>query len=53
MCSGRRDTFPYAPERKIYPGRRAEGEAVRARDFLGFDKNVIVQRAATARTNAR
>ena len=42
MCSARR-RFPVRAEAQIHAVRRAQGEAVRARDFLGFDKNVIVQ----------
>ena len=35
--------FPFAPDAQVHAVRRAEGDAVQRRDFLGFDKNVIVQ----------
>src|SRR5258706_9850179 len=37
------DEFPYAPERKYTPCDAGKAELVKLRDFLGFDKNVIVQ----------
>jgi 2-pyrone-4,6-dicarboxylate lactonase len=35
--------FPYAPERKYTPCDAGKAELFKLRDFLGFDKNVIVQ----------
>ena len=35
--------FPYAPERKYTPCDAAKEKLFELRDFLGFDKNVIVQ----------
>jgi 2-pyrone-4,6-dicarboxylate lactonase len=37
------DVFPYAPERKYTPTDAGKDELFRLRDFLGFDRNVIVQ----------
>ncbi len=37
------DEFPYAPERKYTPVDAGKAELWRLRDFLGFDRNVIVQ----------
>ena len=37
------DDFPYAPERKYTPVDAGKDELWRLRDFLGFDRNVIVQ----------
>jgi 2-pyrone-4,6-dicarboxylate lactonase len=37
------DQFPYAPERKYTPVDAGKDELWRLRDFLGFDRNVIVQ----------
>ncbi|MFI9629706.1 amidohydrolase family protein [Streptomyces sp. NPDC052042] len=37
------DRFPYAPERKYTPVDAGRDALFRLRDFLGFDKNVIVQ----------
>ncbi|MGW0738022.1 amidohydrolase family protein [Streptomyces sp. NPDC002851] len=37
------DRFPYAPERKYTPCDAGRDELFGLRDFLGFDKNVIVQ----------
>jgi 2-pyrone-4,6-dicarboxylate lactonase len=37
------DVFPYAPKRKYTPGDASKEELFALRDFLGFDKNVIVQ----------
>jgi 2-pyrone-4,6-dicarboxylate lactonase len=37
------DTFPYAPERKYTPVDAGKEQLFALRDFLGFDKNVIVQ----------
>ncbi|MCL2653232.1 MAG: amidohydrolase family protein [Propionibacteriaceae bacterium] len=37
------DEFPYAPERKYTPCDASKHQLFDLRDFLGFDKNVIVQ----------
>jgi 2-pyrone-4,6-dicarboxylate lactonase len=37
------DTFPYAPERKYTPVDAGQEQLFALRDFLGFDRNVIVQ----------
>src|SRR5215467_2269031 len=37
------DVFPYAPERKYTPADAGKDELFALRDFLGFDRNVIVQ----------
>ena len=37
------DVFPYAPERKYTPMDAPKSELFKLRDFLGFDRNVIVQ----------
>src|SRR6516225_4622509 len=37
------DVFPYAPERKYTPVDAGKDQLFALRDFLGFDKNVIVQ----------
>ena len=43
MCSGRRRSFPIAPKRKYTPCDAPKEKLFALRDFLGFDKNVIVQ----------
>ena len=40
---GPADEFPYAPERKYTPCDAPKEKLFELRDFLGFDKNVIVQ----------
>ena len=40
---GPADTFPYAPERKYTPCDAPKEKLFELRDFLGFDRNVIVQ----------
>jgi 2-pyrone-4,6-dicarboxylate lactonase len=40
---GPQDQFPFAPERKYTPCDAGKDELFRLRDFLGFEKNVIVQ----------
>jgi 2-pyrone-4,6-dicarboxylate lactonase len=40
---GPSDVFPYAPERKYTPGDAGKDQLFALRDFLGFDRNVIVQ----------
>ncbi|MET0534923.1 MAG: amidohydrolase family protein [Steroidobacter sp.] len=37
------DVFPYAPERKYTPGDAPKEKLWELRDFLGFERNVIVQ----------
>lgn len=37
------DAFPYAPERKYTPCDAGKAQLFALRDFLGFDRNVIVQ----------
>ena len=37
------DRFPYAPERKYTPGDAGKEKLWALRDFLGFERNVIVQ----------
>jgi len=37
------DTFPFAPERKYTPCDASRNQLLALRDFLGFDKNVVVQ----------
>jgi len=37
------DVFPYAPERKYTPTDAGKEELFARRDFLGFERNVIVQ----------
>jgi 2-pyrone-4,6-dicarboxylate lactonase len=37
------DVFPYAPERKYTPTDAGQEELFARRDFLGFERNVIVQ----------
>jgi 2-pyrone-4,6-dicarboxylate lactonase len=37
------DEFPYAPERKYTPADAGRAELWRLRDFLGFERNVVVQ----------
>lgn len=37
------DIFPYAPERKYTPCDASREQLFALRDFLGFDKNVVVQ----------
>jgi 2-pyrone-4,6-dicarboxylate lactonase len=37
------DVFPYAPERKYTPGDAPKDKLWELRDYLGFERNVIVQ----------
>jgi 2-pyrone-4,6-dicarboxylate lactonase len=37
------DIFPYAPERRYTPGDAPAAKLFELRDFLGFERNVIVQ----------
>lgn len=43
--------FPYAPERKYTPGDAGKDKLYALRDFLGFDKNVIVQATCHGKDN--
>ena len=52
MCSAPESRFPYAPERKYTPCDAYPKEKLFAlRDFLGFDKNVIVQASCHSKDN--
>ena len=44
--------FPYAPERKYTPVDASKEQLFALRDFLGFDKNVIVQASCHGKDNA-
>jgi 2-pyrone-4,6-dicarboxylate lactonase len=44
--------FPYAPERKYTPCDAPKEKLFALRDFLGFDKNVIVQASAHSKDNS-
>jgi 2-pyrone-4,6-dicarboxylate lactonase len=44
--------FPYAPERKYTPCDAPKEKLFELRDFLGFDKNVIVQATCHGKDNA-
>ena len=44
--------FPYAPERKYTPVDAPKEELFALRDYLGFDKNVIVQASCHGTDNA-
>ena len=44
--------FPYAPNRKYTPGDAPKGELFKLRDFLGFERNVIVQASCHGTENA-
>jgi 2-pyrone-4,6-dicarboxylate lactonase len=44
--------FPYAPERKYTPCDAPKEKLFELRDFLGFDRNVIVQASCHGRDNA-
>ncbi len=44
--------FPYAPERKYTPVDAPKEKLFGLRDFLGFDKNVIVQASCHGKDNA-
>ena len=48
---GPEDKFPYAPERKYTPCDAPKEKLFELRDFLGFDKNVIVQASAHSKDN--
>ena len=44
--------FPYAPNRKYTPGDAPKGALFKLRDFLGFERNVIVQASCHGTDNA-
>jgi 2-pyrone-4,6-dicarboxylate lactonase len=46
------DRFPYAPERKYTPCDATKDQLFELRDFLGFDKNVIVQASCHGADNS-
>jgi 2-pyrone-4,6-dicarboxylate lactonase len=48
---GPEDKFPYAPERKYTPCDASKEKLFELRDFLGFDKNVIVQASCHSKDN--
>src|SRR5690606_9100775 len=48
---GPEDVFPYSPERKYTPCDAPKAKLFELRDFLGFDKNVIVQASAHGKDN--
>lgn len=43
--------FPYAPERKYTPGDAGKDKLFELRDFLGFERNVIVQATCHGKDN--
>jgi 2-pyrone-4,6-dicarboxylate lactonase len=45
------DDFPFAPERKYTPCDASKEQLFALRDFLGFDKNVIVQATCHGKDN--
>src|SRR5215213_2593818 len=49
---GPEEKFPYAPERKYTPCDAPKEKLFALRDFLGFDKNVIVQASCHATDNS-
>jgi len=48
---GPEDKFPYAPERKYTPCDAPKRKLFALRDYLGFDKNVIVQASCHSKDN--
>ena len=48
---GPESKFPYAPERKYTPGDAPKEKLFELRDFLGLDKNVIVQASCHSKDN--
>jgi len=48
---GPADTFPYAPERKYTPADAPKEKLFALRDFLGFERNVIVQATCHGKDN--
>jgi 2-pyrone-4,6-dicarboxylate lactonase len=49
---GPANRFPYAPDRKYTPVDAPKEKLFALRDFLGFDKNVIVQASCHGKDNA-
>ncbi len=49
---GPENKFPYAPERKYTPCDAPKEKLFALRDFLGFDKNVIVQASCHSKDNS-
>ena len=49
---GPADKFPYAPERKYTPCDAPKEKLFALRDFLGFERNVIVQASCHGKDNA-
>ena len=49
---GPADKFPYSPDRKYTPVDASKEKLFALRDFLGFDKNVIVQASCHGKDNA-
>ena len=47
------DEFPYAPERKYTPCDAPKEKLWELRDYLGFERNVIVQATCHGATTAR
>ena len=45
------DEFPFAPERKYHPCDASKEQLFALRDFLGFDRNVIVQATCHGKDN--
>ncbi|WP_323019593.1 amidohydrolase family protein [Pararhodobacter sp.] len=43
--------FPYAPERKYTPGDQGKDKLFALRDYLGFERNVIVQATCHGKDN--
>ena len=50
-CLWPRRTFPYAPERKYTPCDAPKDKLFALRDFLGFERNVIVQATCHGKDN--
>jgi len=48
---GPEDRFPYAPERKYTPCDAPKEKLFALRDYLGFDRNVIVQASCHSKDN--
>lgn len=48
---GPADTFPYAPERKYTPCDAGKDKLFALRDYLGFERNVIVQATCHGKDN--
>jgi 2-pyrone-4,6-dicarboxylate lactonase len=46
------DVFPYAPERRYTPSDAPKEQLFALRDFLGFDRNVLVQATCHGTDNA-